>query len=319
VVELLGAASVLSGTLDVLLVVLAIELLAMGQSGVGFLNAAIGGGGMIGAALAVTLVGRPRLAVPFGIGIALWAICLAVVGLLPIPALAIGMLAMAGLGRVLMDVAGRTLLQRVSADELLSRIFGVLEGIHQATLALGAILAPVLIELAGTPGAFLIAGFGLLAVTALNWRRLVQADATGVVRERELRLLLGIPFFASLDGPALERLAAGLIAVDLPAGAAIIRQGEPGDRFYIIGSGEVVVSVDDRVVRTQGPGESFGEIALLRDVPRTATVHAASAVELLALDRHLFLEVLTGQPASHDAAESVIQARLGTPSTEAGH
>jgi MFS family permease len=311
VVLLLGSASVLFGALDVLLVVLSIESLSMGLSGVGFLNAAVGAGGIVGAAISALLVGRPRLAVPFGAGLLLWAGALAAVGLLPLPIVAVVLLAMAGMGRVVMDVAGRTLLQRVAPDALLSRVFGVLEGIYMASLAIGAILAPRLIALAGIRGAFLAAGLALITFTALSWRRLLRTDATGVVHPRELAALMGVPFFAPLPGPALERLAAALIPVTAHAGERIITQGTLGDRFYIIVGGEVRVTVDGISVRTMGAGESFGEIALLRGVPRTATVAAATGVELLALDRHHFLEAVTGQAASTAAADAVIHAHLG--------
>jgi hypothetical protein len=209
-----------------------------------------------------------------------------------------------------MDVAGRTLLQRVSPDALLSRVFGVLEGIDNGSLAIGSILAPALLAIAGTRGAFLVAGIALIGFTALNWRRLLRADAAGVVRPRELAALMSVPFFTSLSGQALERLAAALVPVSARTGTQIITQGHSGDRFYIISSGEVRVEVDGKPVRTLGAGQSFGEIALLRDIPRTASVTAISPVELLALDRHHFVETVTGQPAAAAAAEEVIHAHL---------
>jgi hypothetical protein len=310
VVVLLGSAAVLWGTLDVLLVVLAIDALSMGQSGVGFLNAAVGAGGIIGAILSAFLIGRARLAGPFGAGILLWGGALSAIGLLPLPAVALLLLALAGMGRVVMDVAGRTLLQRVSPDVLLSRVFGVLEGIHNASLAIGSILAPALLAVAGTGGAFVTAGLTLIGFTALSWRRLLRTDAAGTVRPRELAALMGVPFFASLNGQALERLASALIPVSSRPGSRIITQGQLGDRFYIIASGEVQVDVDGAPVRTIGAGGSFGEIALLRQIPRTASVTAVTPVELLALDRHHFVETVTGQPAAAEAAEAVIHAHL---------
>jgi len=310
VVMLLGSGAVLWGTLDVLLVVLAFEMLSIGQAGVGFLNAAVGAGGIAGAAIAVLLIGRPRLAGPFGVGVLVWGAALATVGLFSVPWVAAALLALAGLGRVVMDVAGRTLLQRVSPDALLSRVFGVLEGIHMASFAIGSILAPLLVAAAGPSGAFAVSGLALVAVTAASWRRLLRIDAAGVVRPRELAALREVSFFLPLNGPALERLAAALIPVDADPGATIIQQGEAGDRFYIIVRGEVVVTVDGSPMRTLGPGASFGEIALLRDVPRTATVLAVTPVELLALDRHHFVEAVTGQPASALAADEVIHAHL---------
>jgi MFS family permease len=319
VVVLLGSASVLWGALDVLLVVLALDALDMGQSGVGFLNAAIGAGGIAGAVLTVLLIGRARLAGPFGAGLLLWGGALAAIGLLPLPLVALLLLALAGMGRVVMDVAGRTLLQRVSPDALLSRVFGVLEGIDNASLALGSILAPALLALAGTRGAFIAAGAALITFTALSWRRLLRTDAAGTVRPRELAALMSVPFFTSLPGPALERLAAALIPVAARPGRQIIIQEQLGDRFYIIASGTVQVSVDGAPVRTMGAGESFGEIALLRNIPRTASVNAVTAVELLALDRHHFVEAITGQPAAAEAAEVVIHAHLDPGQAEGSH
>ena len=310
VVVLLGSAAVMWGALDVLLVVLAIDALSMGQSGVGFLNAAIGAGGIVGAALSAFLVGRSRLAGPFGAGLLLWGGALAAIGLLPLPAVALLLLALAGMGRVVMEVAGRTLLQRVSPDALLSRVFGVLEGIHNGSLAIGSIVAPALLAVVGTGGAFIAAGVTLIGFTALSWRRLLRTDAAGTVRPRELAALIGVPFFALLPGQALERLAATLIPVSARADSRIITQGQLGDRFYIIASGEVRIDVDGNPVRTLGPGDSFGEIALLHDVPRTASVTALTPVELLALDRHHFVETVTGQPAAVEAAEARIHAHL---------
>jgi MFS family permease len=311
VVVLLGSASVLWGALDVLLVILAIDELSMGQSGVGFLNAAVGAGGIVGALLTALLIGRARLAGPFGAGLLLWGGALAAIGLLPLPFAAVLLLALAGMGRVVMDVAGRTLLQRVSPDELLSRVFGVLEGIDNASLAVGSVIAPALLAVVGTRGAFIAAGAALTVFTALSWRRLLRTDAAGTVRPRELAALMGVTFFTSLPGQALERLANALIPISVRPGAQIIRQGDLGDRFYIIAGGTVQVSVDGMPVRTMGEGESFGEIALLRDVRRTASVAALTSVELLALDRHHFVETVTGQPGAAADAERVIHSRLG--------
>jgi len=318
VMVLLGSAGVLWGSLDVLLVVLALDVLAIGQTGVGFLNAAVGAGGIAGAAIAVFLIGRPKLAGPFGVGVLVWGAGLAAVGLFVLPFAAAGFLAMAGLGRVVMDVAGRSLLQRVSPDALMSRVFGVLEGVQQGSYAVGSILAPALIAVAGPRGAFAVAGIALLLVVGLSWQRVLRVDAAGFVRPRELAALQSVPFFVPLNGPALERLAVALIPVGAKPGAVIIEQGDVGDQFCIITSGEVVVLVDGKPVRTLGPGQFFGEIALLRDVPRTASVLAASTVELLALDRHHFVEAVTGQPASALAADEVIHAHLHRPGGSEG-
>ncbi|MEP6468336.1 MAG: MFS transporter [Chloroflexota bacterium] len=317
VLAVLGAAAVLWGALDVFIVVLALDVLALGESGVGFLNAALGAGGLAGAALSLALIGRRGLSTPLGIGILLWAVPLAAIGLLATAPAVIGLLVAAGLGRVVMDVAGRTLLQRVAHDHMLSRLFGVLEGVHMGSLAIGSILAPALIALTGEHGAFLVAGSVMLLAAALVWPILRRLDAAAVARPRELALLRGIPMFAPLGPAAIERLAAGLVPVHAHQGSLVVRQGDPGDHFYIITHGRVGISIDGRHIRQEGPGESFGEIALLRNVPRTASVEAVVSTELVALQRRVFLEAVTGQPASSSAAESLIEQRLHQPPASA--
>jgi MFS family permease len=317
VLGLLGAASVLWGTLDVMLVVLAVDLLFIGEAGVGYLNSALGVGGLVGAGMSVLLIGRPRLAAPFAAGVATWAVAVLLLGLAPglLPVLLL--IAVAGVGRVVMDVAGRTLLQRVAPEHALARTFGVLEGMEMGALAIGSVLAPLLILVAGEHGAFVLGGAGVLAFLLLMWRPLRKIDTVGIARPRELALLRSIPIFAPLGPPALEQLAASLLPVHAHAGSVIIRQGQAGDRFYVVVEGEVEVEVDGRPVRRLTDGGSFGEIALLRNVPRTATVRAVLSTQLLALERSIFLEAVTGQPASRLAAEAVVTGWLGNQPEEA--
>jgi CRP-like cAMP-binding protein len=140
---------------------------------------------------------------------------------------------------------------------------------------------------------------------------LVRLDDAAFDHQRELELLQTIPIFSPLSAPVLEGLAARLVPVHTPPGEEIIRQGEPGDRFYLIASGEVEVIIDGSPRAVQGPGDHFGEIALLRDVLRTATVAARTEVDLFALERDDFLAAVTGHAASAEAAEAVVGARLG--------
>ena len=317
VLALLGVAAVLWGALDILLVVLALDLLLIGEPGLGYLNAAIGAGGLLGAIFSFMLIGRAHLAAPLAAGTMLWALPLLLIGVLPGTAAALLLLAAAGLGRLLMDVAGRTLLQRVAPERLLARVFGVLEGVETAALALGSILAPALIVLAGQRGAFVVAGAMVVLVAAALWRPLRRGDDVGIARPRELALLRAQPIFASLGPPELEHLAAHLVPLHVNPGTAVIRQGEPGHHFFIVVDGRVSIEVDGRPVREEGPGESFGEIALLRDVQRTATVRALDETELMSLERRAFLEAVTGQPAAVTAAEAVVLGWLEPAPEEA--
>jgi CRP-like cAMP-binding protein len=119
-------------------------------------------------------------------------------------------------------------------------------------------------------------------------------------------LLRSLPLFA----PIIERLASRLVPVEMVPGTTIVRQGGPGDGFYTVRDGEVTVSKDGCPVASPGQGDFFGEIALLRDVPRTATVTAGTSVRLCALERDDFLEAVTGHRQSAEVADTVTRVRL---------
>lgn len=312
IVGLYGAQTLVAGALGVLIVVSALELLDLGESGVGFLNSALGVGGLIGALGALALVGRRGLGSNFAVGLVLWGVPIALIGLLPDPSAALVFLAIVGFGNTIGDVAALTLLQRIVPDEVLARVFGVLQSVFVATIGLGAIVVPVLIAAFGIRGALVVTGALLPVLAALSWRRLLQIGVAAGVPRRELELLRSVPIFAALPAATLQNLASSLVPLRVAAGDDVFRQGEFGDRFYVIGAGEVEVAVDGRRASTLGPGGYFGEIALLRDVPRTATVKALGDVELYALERDEFIGAVTGHPASEAAANAAIATRLGT-------
>jgi MFS family permease len=310
-VGLFSAQTLVDGMLNVLIVVIALQLLDTGNAGVGFLNSAVGIGGLLGALAAAALVGRRRQAADFGLGIFIWGVPIALVAVWPNQAFVLVLLALVGIGNTLVDVSGMTLLQRSAPDDVLARVFGVLESILLLTTGIGALLAPVLLNWLGTRGALIVAGLLLPLVVIPAWPRLNAIDRTAQIPVERLRVLEANPIFAPLPGPTLERLAEALQDVHVPGGEEVIRQGEPGDRFYLVKDGTVDVYVDGRKVQTLGPGDSFGEIALLRDVPRTATVKARAKAELYALERRDFLGAVTGFAPSLSAAEAVIGMRLG--------
>ncbi len=309
-VGLFGAQTLVAGALLVLIVVIAIDLLKIGQSGVGFLQSAFGIGGLLGAGAAAFLVGKRRLAGSFAFGIVLWGLPLALIGIWPSTALAIVLLALLGFGNTIVDVSGLTMLQRAVPDAVLARAMGVLECVFIATIGLGSVIAPALISLVGIRWALVATGSFLPVVVAAFWTRLLAIDADTVVPEEQLALLRGIPIFAPLPPATLEHLASSMERVSFPAGAVVFRQGDEGDRFYVVETGEVGISVDGAAPKPEGHGGYFGEIALLRDVPRTATVTARSGVELYALERDEFIGAVTGHAPSAEVADSVIGARL---------
>ena len=313
VVAVVASAWILWGAVDVLSVMLAIDLLKIGEGGAAFLVSAIGAGGLIGSFGGLALVGRRRLAGPLLLGLVLWGLPLAGIGIAPQAVLAFGFVAIAGAGRAILDAAGRTLLQRVSTDDVLARILGVLEGLQMAALAIGSVTAPVLVLVLGPQGALIVAGLIMPTIAVLTWRALRAIDTGVVVPDAWLDALRGVPMFAPLAPAVVERLAAGADAWTAQAGTEIITQGEAGDRFHLIVSGAVEVTVGGRFVRSEGPGEFFGEIALVRDIPRTATVRATTDVELLSLAREPFLAALTGHRISRSAVDAIANERLADP------
>lgn len=308
IVGLYAAQTLVAGGLNVLVVVAAVELLGLGTGGVGFLNSAVGMGGIVGVAVTFALVARRRLAGDFGAGIVLWGLALVLVGLWPEPALALLFLGLLGVGNTLVDVAGVTLTQRAVSEDVLARVFGALESVLVGTLALGALAAPVLIEVVGIRTALVATGAVLPLFAALSWGRLRGIDRAAAVPEREVALLRGIPMLAPLPAVTLEQLAFALEPLLLPAGATVFVQGEHGDRFYVVAEGGVEVAVDGSPTTSLGPGKWFGEVALLRAVPRTATVRTTAETELLALARDRFLAAVTGHATSLDAANAAISS-----------
>jgi MFS family permease len=310
-VGLFGAQTFVDGMLNVLIVVIALELLDTGQAGVGFLNSAIGIGGLIGALAAAALVGRRRLAANFGVGIFIWGIPIALVGVWPNQAFALVLLVLVGVGNTLVDVSGMTLMQRAAPEDVLARVFGVLESLLLLTVGLGALVAPLLLDWLGTRWALVVAGALLPLLVIPAWPRLTGIDRAARIPEEQLRLLSANQIFAPLPPPTLEQLAESLDEVRVEPGRVVVRQGEGGDRFYLVRDGTMRVAVNGRDVQTLGPGDSFGEIALLRDVPRTASVIADTDAVLYALDRDTFISSVTGFAQSLSAAEAVIGMRLG--------
>ena len=310
IVTLYGIQTFVAGSLNVLIVVAALELLDLGQAGVGFLNSAVGIGGLLGAVAAFALVGRQRLASDFAFGLLLWGIPIALIGIFPQPPVALILLAIVGVGNTVVDVAALTLLQRTVPDEVLTRVFGVIQSVFIGTVGLGAIFAPLMINAVGIRWALILTGALLPLSAGLTWRRITSLDADVVAPTKEIALLRTIPLFRPLPATTIDELALSLIQVRADPGTEIVREGDPGDRFYVIDSGEVDVSVNGEHVGTMGAGDHFGEIALLRDVPRTATVTARGEVSLHALERDEFLSAVTGHPASVEAADAVVASRL---------
>lgn len=310
ILGLAAAQALTRGALTVLSVVVAIELLGTGEPGVGALMTAVGVGAVLGSLAASLLVGTGRLGAWFAVGVGLWGLPITLVGLAPYESAALGLLAFVGVGNALIDLAGFTLIGRMAPDEVLARVFGVLESLVAVFIGVGAIVASLAVEWFGVQTALVTIGLVCPVVAAASWRRLRALDRTVDLLDVEVGLLQRVPMFRPLPLPAVEQLARGLEPSTVAAGQAVFRQGDIGDRYYVIASGEADVVGDGRVVATLGAGEGFGEIALLRRTRRTATVVAESELRLQSLDAERFLPVVLGFTPSAQQAAAVVDNLL---------
>ena len=298
------------GALTVFTVVVAFDLLRTGERGVGTLTTAIGAGAVLGSLAASLLVGTRRLARWFGIGIALWGLPIALIAVFPQQPTALGLLACVGFANALVDLGLYTLMDRLAPNDILARVFGLQESLVALTVGMGAIVASVLIDLTSVRVAMAAVGLLCPILVVASWRRLKRPDRYIGELDDEIGLLRGVPMLQPLPLPAIEQLARGLEPVNVSARQVVIHQGDPGDRFYVIEKGRADVIGDGRLVTTLGPGEGFGEIALLRRVRRTATVQAATELKLYALRCNRFLPVVTGYPPSAREAGAEVEDML---------
>ncbi len=309
VIGLYSAQTVVAGASLVFTIAIALDLLDLGKPGVGFLDSILGVGGLVGGFVALVLAQRGRLALDFGVGVIFWSAPLLLIAAWPTLWAAIVAMVMIGLANSLVDVNAYTILQRVCRPEVMGRVFGAMESALIGTMALGALAMPALISWIGLQGGLAVIGgaVAVLAVAALPGLR--RIDLT-VLAPPGLDLLRRVDILARLPEPIIERLARALVPVEVVAGDVVIRQGDAGDRVYVVESGTVEVTRDGRHIAELGPGEVFGEIALLRDVPRTATVTAITDVVLQSLERSEFLPAVTGHHDVQEVAEVAITKRL---------
>ena len=298
------------GFADVMVVIVALELLHLHEGAVGFLNATWGIGGMVGAIALAMLFDRGRLVAAIAGGSLLVGAATMLPGFVAHPPAAyLGWFGI-GIGFVFVEVAAKTLTQRLGSDETFGRVIGALEAGRQGAMALGTIGAVVLVELLHPQGALIALGALLPVFVAIWWTRLRGYEVGAPVAEEHYRLLRGNSIFAPLPLATVERLSQDLQPVEVPAGEEVIVQGEIGDRFFLIEVGQVEVFEDEVFRRNEGPGESFGEIALLHDVPRTATVTATTPARLLVVEASDFLAAVTGSADGHAIAAEVTALHL---------
>jgi CRP-like cAMP-binding protein len=292
-----GLRTLARGLWSALLVVVALQLLDLGSSGVGLLNAAVGAGAVAAVPMIAALIGRPRLGAPCALAFVAAGVLLIPVGVFDSAVVAVAVVACWGAAMAVADATSLSLLHRLLDAATVSRTVGVMESLKLAAEGVGALLAPALVAVLGIRGALVIAGLPLPLVVTASWPRLRRADAAAAGRGALARLLHGVPTLRSLDMASLEDVVARVHPESAPAGADVVRQGERGDRFYVIESGAAEVLLDGYPIGRLRAGSEFGERALLRGSSRTATVRAVTPLALQTLDRWDFLSAITGQPA----------------------
>ena len=300
------------GVLNVLTVPIAVHLFDLGESGVGWLGAAMGLGGLVGGPAALTFVRGRRLGWLSGLAVLCWGLPLVALGLVHAPVAAYALFAAIGVANVVLDMSAFTALQRTAPPRLLGRALGAFEFLIMAASALGSAVAPVVLGLVGPRPTLVLAGLLLVVVSALAMPWLVGLGRRLDVPGADVALLRAVPFLDALPVGTIEHLAAQLGEEAYDAGATVLRQGAAGDHFFLIAEGSATATVDGQPMRRMAPGEFFGEIALLRDVPRTASVVADEPLRVRTLARTEFLCAVTGNPDSARAVGAVAADRLAT-------
>jgi len=298
------------GALGVLLVIVPLELLGLHDSSVGFFNAAVGIGGIFGAVATAAMTGRRRLAAAVAAGLVLTGGPLMLAGAASVTAWLLVCMAIAGVGITVVSAAGTVLLVRLARDDVLARVLGVLGTLRAAAMTAGSLLAPLLAQLIGVRATLVAVGAITPAAAIAARRALRRIDEDVTVHEDELRLLRESPVFAPVHPVALERLAARLRPFTVQAGTVVLNEGEVGDHVYLVAGGRLEVTWNDRTVNVIQAGEIFGEMALLHDQPRNATVTAREEARLYGLEKDEFLAAVVCHPSSSHEVDNLISARL---------
>lgn len=314
----LGAQIFVRGLLIVLMVVVAVDLLRLGDGAVGWLTAAMGAGGLIGAALSLGLAARDRLAPAYAIALTMWSLPLAALGLVPETAIAVGALVVVGMANAALDIAAFTLFQRTLRGGQRGAVFGTIEVVVAIGLAAGSVLAPLLVDAAGIAGALVVAGAILPLTAILTWPLVRRIDDEATIPAADVAILRAVPMLRLLPLAGLERLASDTRRRTYHPGEVVVAEGDPGDTFHVIVRGTADVERQGSVVRELSAGNGFGEIALLRTAVRTATVRAREPLETLEIGREAFLGAVTGHEAAASAAHGTVDERLARDRTGGG-
>lgn len=306
------------GALTVFAVIVAVNLTGMGNAGVGILWAGFGVGGLLAAFASLGAAGSSRLGSIFGTGVAVWGLPLILCGLVTHSVIAVAAFTIIGAANALVDVSGFTLLQRVVPDHMLARVLALAEAVFALAMALGSLIVPPIDAALGHATALIVTGCVLPAAVILTYAQLRNIDLHIGVSTERIALLRKVTMLRLLPVPAIESLARGVTMMHVSAGTDVVRQGDVGDDFYVIESGRMSVIDGGRVIRQLGPDDSFGEIALLRSVPRTVTVRAVEDTDLAVVTGPRFVAAITAYSATASVAEQVVSRRLAATADPQG-
>lgn len=297
-----AARNIVVGAFDVLLVILALRALQLGERGPGLLSALVGAGAVASTVVITAAVRRTQLrqALVGALGVA--ALICVVVGVRTDATVVFVGLPVLGLCLSLMDNLSRIMLQRSTEPRSLGPLFACLGLAGGAGQLFGSAVAQGLLALAGLDAALVGIGVILAIVTIASLRALRRADANADVPVVEMTLLGALPLFSALPASMLEAVSRSAEAIDVADGKWVITEGETGDIFYAVADGDFDIVVGGQHIRTATPGDFFGEVALLANVPRTATVICRGSGALLAIHRRPFLMAVTGHDVCHAAA-----------------
>lgn len=298
------------GVLFVLMIVLALDTLALGEDSIGWLNAAIGLGGLAGALLASRVVHLTSLGRCFIVGAGGWGLGVVATSGAPTGVTAFAALVLVGVANAFQDASAFILMPRLLGPEVAGRALGAFELVVMAGMGSGSLLAPVLVDGLGARGSLLVVGAALSALAVAYYVPFATLDRELPQPRVQAALLRRTPVFAPLPLVVIEQLALAAEPDGYEDGEVVTREGDPGDRFFVVTAGSAAVSVAGEPRPPLGPGDGFGEIALLHDVPRTATVTADGPLQVLSLTQDRFLGAVSGNQVSAEQAAHLARQRL---------
>lgn len=298
------------GALDVMLVVVALDLFHLGSGSVGWLRAMLGIGGVLGGSLAAGAVHGSRMARALTFAIALLAVPLVSLSLGKQSIVPFAAMFVIGVAHALVDVASNALLPRAFGARRVGRALAALQFGGLIGLSLGAVAASGLIRAIGIRPALGSLGALLLLAAGVFWGQMGRLDRGLPTPGPEVDLLRAVPMFRPLPLAVIEHLTSRVEAMTFDDAAIVMREGDTGDCYHLIVDGAAEASAQGLHLRTMGAGDGFGEIALLRDIPRTATVVASGILRTLRLDRDDFLAAITDHHDASAAATLLADQRL---------